>query len=69
MILDFNYAMRRMEEDKLFAFLYQVCEATGEDTDKIVADARRVARMTGETPMMMALIFRENMVGRMDRRQ
>jgi len=67
-ILDFNYAMRRMEEDKLFALLYQVCEATGEDTDKIVTDARKVARLTGETPLMTALIFRENIVGRMNRK-
>lgn len=67
MILDFEYAMRRMNEDKVFSLLYPACEVAGKDTDEVCADVHKAAKLTGETPMMMATIFRQHMLGRVNR--
>jgi hypothetical protein len=69
MMLDFEYAIRRMNEDKVFSMLFPVCDVVGEDTDEVVENVRKAAQMTGETPMMMATIFMQHMLGRVNRQK
>jgi hypothetical protein len=66
-MLNFEYAMRRMNEDKVFSLLYPVCEVSGKDTDEVCTDVRKAAKITGETPLMMATIFRQHILGRLGR--
>lgn len=64
---NFDYVMQRMDTDPVFSLLYPVCEVAGEDTDEVIENVRKAACLTGETPMMMATIFRQHIMGRMNR--
>ena len=63
----FDCIMQRMDTDPLFSFLYPICELSGEDTDEVIENVLKAARLTGEPPMMMATIYRSNMAVRIQR--